>query len=480
MPGDFNLPQKVRLKWRLSRYLRASWCIKCAPRCPLRFQEVMRLMSDNESTRNIGNELLEESYAHFARSLDVIIIHLRDARNILVAVETLDTDRALAKSMILLASASVEANLASLSTLGVVLAEKYDALAPIQIDYLRGTQETIDDRGNARMKAVRQSLEDRLRRVPALLGQIFGIEFKYPDEDIGNTKLGHVFAYRDAIVHPRWQRYLNDVGFREAALAVDAAEWYLNAVATPLAPYLNFYNRLLYDMTNADGSSPGPVARRVEQFPPLDQSFTTMPAVGFGKVAMQEWYDMTLMTEFALDSQCEGDSDGSMLTRAGLVMLYAMLDAQMALNAQNYVYNSNTSFSPGEILFLTETALDLDAEGNVIAEDSHETFKKRMIGIPRVLSRKALGAELTISLGDRMGAGLLRFKDLRDAVMHPRVGEPLPRVTKSELRKAVEAVREYFERLASACPDLFGVYRHLLRLGEGRRSRNLSPGHTTP
>ena len=68
----------------------------------------------------------------------------------------------------------------------------------------------------------------------------------------GNTKLGHMFAYRDAIVHPRWQRYLNDVGFREAALAVDAAEWYLNAVATTLAPYLNFYNRLLYDMTNAD------------------------------------------------------------------------------------------------------------------------------------------------------------------------------------------------------------------------------------
>jgi hypothetical protein len=427
-------------------------------------------MTESDFARNLGNELLEDSYAHFAQSLDVIIIHLRDARNILAAVGDADRDRALAKSVILLASASVESNLAFLSALGAELAEKYDALAPSQIDYLRGIQEIIDDQGNPRTKPLRQSLEDRVRTVPALLGQIFGIEFKYPDEDGGNRKLGRMIAYRDALVHPRWQRYVYDIGPREAALAVDAAEWYLEIVATTLAPFLDYYNRLLYDMPNFDNSSPGPVGKRVEAVVSDDDCFTTMPAVGFGKVAMQEWFDMVLMTEFALGSQCEGDSEGSMLTRAGLVMLYAMLDAQLALNAQNYVYNSSTKFSQSEILFLTETAIEIDTDGNVTAADSHENFKKRVIGIPRVLARTVVGKDITVSLGDKMGAALLRFKDLRDAVMHPRVGEPLPRVSKSELREAVEAVREYFKRLAAVCPELFGVYQHLLGLGQGKKS----------
>jgi hypothetical protein len=64
------------------------------------------------------------------------------------------------------------------------LAEKYEALAPVQIDYLRGSQEFIDEQGNSRTKALRQSLEDRLRTVPALLGHILGIEFRYPSDTL--------------------------------------------------------------------------------------------------------------------------------------------------------------------------------------------------------------------------------------------------------------------------------------------------------
>ena len=302
-------------------------------------------MSDSHSRRSLGDELIEETYAHFERSLDVIIVHLRDARNILAAVGNHDVDRALAKSVILLASASIESNLASLSILGVTLAEKYEALAPVQIDYLRGSHEFIDEQGNSRTKGLRQSLEDRLRTVPALLGQILGIEFRYPNGSDGDAKLRQTIEYRDAITHPRWQRYLYDVGWYEAALAVDAAEWYLEAVATALAPYLNFYGQLLNAMPNADGSLSGPVGHRIEELVPSARSFTTMQAVGFVQVASREWFDMVLMTEFALASECEGDSDGSMLTRAGLVQLYGMLDAQLALNAQAHVYSGKTDFS---------------------------------------------------------------------------------------------------------------------------------------
>ena len=217
-------------------------------------------------------------------------------------------------------------------------------------------------------------------------------------------------------------------------------------------------------MPNADGTFSGPVGHRVEEFAPADRSFTTMPAVGFLGVATREWFDMVLMTEFAFASQREGDSEGSMLTRAGLVLLYGMLDAQLALNAQAHVYSGHAEFSQSEILFLTETALGIDTDGTVILEDSYENFKKRVIGIPKVLSRRVVGADLTVSLGDKMGKALLQYKELRDAVMHPRVGARLPRVGKAELRGAVEAVREYFKRLASASPYLFRFYDPLLRL----------------
>ena len=384
--------------------------------------------------------------------------------NILAALTDHDTGRALAKSVVLLASASVEANLASLSHLGAMLAEKYERLATPQIDYLRGTQEFVDDQGNLRTRPLRQSLEDKLRIVPVLLSQVFRVEFHYPGDTDGAEKLRHLITYRDAIVHPRWQRYLYDVGWQEAALAVDAAEWYLDTVSTGLAPYLGFYKGLLYCMPNFDGSLSGPMGRRVTKLKSLDQSFTTMSAVGFMGVVTREWFDSVLMTEFALDSQCEGDSEGSMLTRAGLVVLYGMLDGQLALNAQAHLYSGRAEFSQSEILFLTETALELDATGAVIVDESPEQFKKRVIGIPRVLCRRVLGEDVSISLGDEMGAGLIRYKELRDAVMHPRAGSPLPRVSKAELFAASDAVREYFRRLASASPYLFKFYIPLLGL----------------
>jgi len=418
----------------------------------------------SKSNRTLGDELIEESYAHFERSLDSIIIHLRDARNILVAVGEDGGSRSLAKSVVLLASASIEANLASMSNLGVELAEKYGGLAPIQIDYLRGIQEFIDDQGNPRSKPLRQSLESRLRAVPALLARAFGVDFHFPDGTEGAEKLRRLVAYRDAIVHPRWQRYLYSVGWHEAALAVDAAEWYLDMVSTAIAPYLGFYKRFLHDMPNYDGTFSGPVGNRIATLQALDESFTTMSAVGFINTVTREWHDSVLMTEFALDSQCEGDSDGSMLTRAALVILYSMLDGQLALNAQAHVYSDRTEFSQSEILFLTETALEIDTDGAVVVDESQEQFKKRLIGIPRVLGRRVLGEDVSISLGDSTGAALIRYKELRDSLMHSRVGSPLPRVTKTELKAAADAVREYFRRLASACPYLFRFYEPLLAI----------------
>lgn len=146
------------------------------------------------------------------------------------------------------------------------------------------------------------------------------------------------------------------------------------------------------------------------------------------------------------------------------MILYSMLDNQLALNAQAHVYSDRTEFSQSEILFLTETALEVDIDGAVVIDESQEQFRKRVIGIPRVLCRRVRGEDVSISLGDSMGAALIRYKDIRDAVLHSRAGSPLPRVTKAELSAAVDAVREYFKRLATACPYLFRFYEPLLSL----------------
>ena len=176
------------------------------------------------------------------------------------------------------------------------------------------------------------------------------------------------------------------------------------------------------------------------------------------EIISREWLEAQMLTEFALDSQCEGDSDGSMLTRSALVLLYAMLDAQLSVIAQAYLHSDNFPFEHAEALFLTGLAVGVDTEGDITAAEGHQQFKQRIIGVPRILARRVLGHDLTIQLGDQAGEALLRYKDLRDAVMHPRVGEDPPRVAKGELREAELAVRAYFAQLAKSAPDLFGAY----------------------
>jgi hypothetical protein len=46
--------------------------------------------------------------------------------------------------------------------------------------------------------------------------------------------------------------------------------------------------------------------------------------------------------------------------------------------------------------------------------------------------------------------------------MHPTPGEPMPTVSKDELRKAVAAVHSYFEELTRGLPSAFGLLKPLL------------------
>jgi hypothetical protein len=168
-----------------------------------------------------------------------------------------------------------------------------------------------------------------------------------------------------------------------------------------------------------------------------------------------------LMVAFALDSDTEGDSDGSMLTRAALVSLYANLDFQLYVFVHAALFSETATFEHAEMKFLTETTVDLDELGDPALSEDFQRFRDRISGVPRILCRRLTEEDLNISLGDRAGSNLLAYKSVRDDLMHTGVGKQIPRVTKSELYEAYLAVQAYFRQLGALAPKLFGVYTFL-------------------
>jgi hypothetical protein len=194
---------------------------------------------------------------------------------------------------------------------------------------------------------------------------------------------------------------------------------------------------------------------------------------GIGAVMSGEWLDSMFMTEIALGHECEGDSDGSMLTRAALVLLYAMLDAQLAVVSQWRMRESPSSFNATEALFLNEAAVGIGHDGEVWVDSNQHPFKKRVKAIPAVLARCVDGKTLVVDLSKSWGQDLLKGHFLRSKVMHSSAGEVFPRVSKTELRASAKAVESYFEELADKIPVAFG-HMHILLSDAGRLSSALA------
>lgn len=413
---------------------------------------------------NIDNALVEIIADHFKQNVNLVGIHLRDARNMLHGVkDDGEFDRAFAKAVVILSAAALEANLTHLSDLCLTIARsRQDLYARPQLDFLRGTEEYVNEKGDIRTRPVKQRLEEKLKAVPALLGRAMNRDYQFPSRS-AQRKLSETIAYRDAIVHPRWDRYVQSLGWYEAAQAIDAIELYLDSVSLQLHPYLAFYSLLLYTIPRGGDKDDVQVAHRTRRRGHPRTGFVSMAEIDITELISREWLEAQMLTEFALESQCEGDSGGSMLTRAALVLLYSMLDAQLSVFAQVYLQSDKFHFEQPEILFFAEMAVGVETDGEIALTESHQHFRQRIAGIPRILARRALGKEVTVHLGDKLGADLLRYKDIRDAVMHPRVGEEPPRVTKDELREAERAIRGYFSQLVTAIPDIFRAYEVFLK-----------------
>jgi hypothetical protein len=121
------------------------------------------------------------------------------------------------------------------------------------------------------------------------------------------------------------------------------------------------------------------------------------------------------------------------------------------------------SFHPSELLFLNEAAVGIGHDGEVWADHDEHSFKTRIKAIPAILSRRIDGKEFSINLGTAWGEQFLSGNKLRNAVMHSSVGEPMPRVSKEEMKNATEGVIQYFDELAKNVSGTFGYISTLLK-----------------
>jgi len=124
-------------------------------------------------------------------------------------------------------------------------------------------------------------------------------------------------------------------------------------------------------------------------------------------VLLTEWLDAIFMTEIAFVHDTEGDSNGSMLTRAALVLLYAMVDAQLAIVSQWKMHENPSAFQEAEKLFLSEVAMGVGHDGEIWVDGDQHPFKKRIKRF-RQSWRAALMGRISSSISGRAGPGLAK------------------------------------------------------------------------
>jgi hypothetical protein len=101
--------------------------------------------------KDVDNEIVEIAFEEFKRNIDLVGIHLRDARNLLYGVQETHDDRLLGKAGILPSAAALESNLVYLSGVALRIAEKRAGIfAPPQIRYLKGIGATLPSSMQAR------------------------------------------------------------------------------------------------------------------------------------------------------------------------------------------------------------------------------------------------------------------------------------------------------------------------------------------
>ena len=397
---------------------------------------------------NLDQQLMAIAGDSFLAAGNLTMIHLRDTR--LLLPDTRD-NRVLAKACVVLASAALESNLSYLSGLGLALANaRPSAFVEAQREFLQGERTAVDDSGNLVQKRLKQTLEERLRIVPKLIGTAIRRKYELPVRSAAIRKLRATLERRDIIIHPRWDRYLRDAGWFEAAEAIDAVELYLQSVHLQLHPYLAGYFALLGTLPPGWHKHDGvDVGYRTRGKRNLAHPLAAMRDYPLAEVILREWFDAAMVTKLALTNGVEGDSEGSSLTRAALILLYAMIDAQLSIISQWKLSENLGLFEAAEIAFLNEIALGVGHDGEPLTVEDHQAFKQRIIAVPRILARRVCQRDVRPDLGQSWGADLMKGHALRNELVHSPLGTEMPRVTITELLTTAKAVKRYFEELVN-------------------------------
>jgi hypothetical protein len=161
-----------------------------------------------------------------------------------------------------------------------------------------------------------------------------------------------------------------------------------------------------------------------------------------------------------------------MLTRSALVSLYSMVNAQLSFLGGLALHMKKAAFTEKEINYFNEVGYEMTGSGVAELLPEKQPLSDRATIVPSLIAAKLCPNKLAFPRGDKwFQDAFKKYFDLRNGVMHSKFGEHPPRVSKKELREALECIRAYFNHLSTA-GGFLSVYGTLL---QGTPLRNLTP-----
>jgi hypothetical protein len=384
----------------------------------------------------------------YKKHVYLVGMHLRDAINVLDTLRRITPSHGpdlLARACILFAIAGLETNLSYYCTLALAISEAApeSTYQEPEIEYLRAVQTKYLDDGRLKVESHAQPLGERLLIVPKLLGKALRLEFALPNGEIAGDRLRYAIEKRDAVIHPSWDRY-PEVGIEDAADAIYGVLEYIEAVRQQFHPYLigyvtalGFYLPRVADLVGE------------EAVPPRFRVLESREAL-IRRLA-GEWTDAHILSDIANMHGTEGDSGGSMLTRAALVSVYSMVMAHVSILGRLAVFLNPDLFSEKEVNYLNEKDYQWTDEGEMVLDTAKQNFPDRATVALTLIAKKISPNALVFPRGDTWFQRMFKvYLPMRNEVMHSKFGESTSRVTKPELRAAFEAIRSYAAHVAAA------------------------------
>ena len=286
------------------------------------------------------------------------------------------------------------------------------------------------------------------------MGRAFDRAFDL-DKDFGEAeRLQNTIARRDAIIHPTAEQY-PDFRLADARDALSSVLRYVESVRQRLAPYLVGYLVMLQHHTDFLAKF-GATASAPLRFQHLVTPTDIINALS------REWFDAHTMFDIANLHDVEADSDGSMLTRAAMVLLYSMLNAHLSFMGCLALNLNRAAFTEKETNYFNEVDFEMTSAGVSIVPQ-RQPLEDRATIVPSLIAKKLCSTNLNFPRGDKwFQDAFKKYFEMRNRVMHSKFGEYQPRVSKQELRDAFESIRAYFEHVSTA-GGILGIYGSLLQ-----------------